>query len=177
VQKVYFLHSRCVGSDGQRNRLKAMQEQLRESKCENMADVTGFCTEILAGVQLSSFEGLGKNSHVRVLRTFARQFPRAVASSLHVSDARVPARGVRAHGKDSCWIVTLASGGAVHRGEQAVVLSAAISIKDSKPKPAEFIRQRFCYCVTGWLRQEQQRSGRRRTGRIGRLRAITESDG
>ena len=45
------------------------------------------------------------------------------------------------HGKDSCWIVTLASGGAVHRGEQAVVSSAAISIKDSKPKPAEIIRQ------------------------------------
>ena len=30
------------------------------------------------------------------LRTFARQFPRAVASSLHVSDARVSARAVRA---------------------------------------------------------------------------------
>ena len=44
---------------------------------------------------------------VRGLRTFARQFPRAVAASLHVSAARVPARGVRAHGKDSCWIVTL----------------------------------------------------------------------
>ena len=53
---------------------------------------------------------------VRGLRTFARQFPRAVAASLHVSAARVPARGVRAHGKDSCWIVTLASGGAVHGG-------------------------------------------------------------
>ena len=63
--------------------------------------------------------------------------PRAVASSLHVSVARVPARAVRAHGKDSCWIVTLASGGAVHGGEQAVVSSAAISIKNSKPKPAE----------------------------------------
>jgi hypothetical protein len=114
---------------------------------------------------------------VRVPRTFARQFPRAVASSLHVSDARVPARAVRAHGKDSCWIVTLASGGAVHRGEQAVVSSAANSIKDSKPKPAEIIRQRFCYCVTGRLWQGRQRSGRRRTGRIGRLRAITVSDG
>jgi hypothetical protein len=45
------------------------------------------------------------------------------------------------------------------------------------PKPAEFIRQRFCYCVTGWLWQGRQRSGRRRTGRIGRLRAITESAG
>jgi hypothetical protein len=63
--------------------------------------------------------------------------------------ARVHVRGVRAHGKDSCWIVTLASGGAVHGGEQAVVSSAAISIRDSKPKPAEIIRQRFCYCVTG----------------------------
>jgi hypothetical protein len=78
---------------------------------------------------------------VRVPRTFARQFPRAVAASLHVSAARVPARGVRAYGKDSCWIVTLASGGAVHGGEQAVVSSAAISIRDSKPKPAEIIRQ------------------------------------
>jgi len=53
---------------------------------------------------------------VRGLRTFARQFTCAVAASLHVSDARVPALGVRAHGKDSCWIVTLASGGAVHGG-------------------------------------------------------------
>jgi hypothetical protein len=114
---------------------------------------------------------------VRGLRTFARQFPRAVAASLRISAARVPARGVRAHGKDSCWIVTLTSGGAVHRGEQAVVSSAAISIKDSKPKPAEFIQQRFCYRVTGWLWQGRQRSGRRRTGRIGRLRAITESAG
>ncbi len=48
--------------------------------------------------------------------------PRAVASSLHVLAARVPARD----GKDSCWIVTLTSGGAVHGGEQAVVSSAAI---------------------------------------------------
>ena len=36
-----------------------------------------------------------------------------------------------------------------------------------KPKPAKFIQQRFCYCVTGWLWQGRQRSGRRRTGRIG----------
>jgi len=33
---------------------------------------------------------------VHVPRTFARQFPRSVAASLHVSAARVPARGVRA---------------------------------------------------------------------------------
>jgi len=35
---------------------------------------------------------------VRGLRTFARQFPRAVAASLHVSVARVPTRAVRAGG-------------------------------------------------------------------------------
>ena len=74
---------------------------------------------------------------VRVPRTFARQFPRAVAASLHVSDARVPARGVRAHGKDSCWIVTLASGGAVHGGDQAVVSSAVISIRAIFAQPLE----------------------------------------
>jgi len=42
--------------------LSAMQELLQESKCENMADVTSFCTEILAETQLSCFEGLGNNS-------------------------------------------------------------------------------------------------------------------
>lgn len=44
MQKVYFLHSRSVGSDGQMDRLKAMQEPLRELKCYNDANVTGFCT-------------------------------------------------------------------------------------------------------------------------------------
>jgi hypothetical protein len=60
--------------------------------------------------------------------------PRAVAASLHVSDARVPARGVRAHGKDSCWIVTLASGGAVHRASSRNGKNSTLTCK---PKPAE----------------------------------------
>jgi hypothetical protein len=62
VRKVYFLHVRSVGADGQRNRFNAMQKPLRGSKCENMDDVTSFCTEILASAQLSCFEGLGENS-------------------------------------------------------------------------------------------------------------------
>jgi NADPH:quinone reductase len=33
VRKVYFWHSRGVGSDGQRDRLQAVQELLRELKC------------------------------------------------------------------------------------------------------------------------------------------------
>jgi uncharacterized protein with gpF-like domain len=45
-----------------------MQEPLRESKYENAVDVTSFCTEILAGDQSSSFEGLGKNSQIRPAR-------------------------------------------------------------------------------------------------------------
>ena len=60
--KSLLLQARSVGSDGQMDRLKATQEPLRESKCENMADVTSSCTEILAGTQLSCFEGLGRNS-------------------------------------------------------------------------------------------------------------------
>ena len=64
MQKVYFLHSRGVNSDGQRDRLKAMQEPLQESKCENCAVATGSCMKIVADAQLSSFEGLGKNSLV-----------------------------------------------------------------------------------------------------------------
>ena len=42
-----------------------MQEPLPESKCENRADATSLCTEILTGTQLSSFEGLGRNSDIR----------------------------------------------------------------------------------------------------------------
>jgi hypothetical protein len=45
-----------------------MQEPLRESKYENAVDVTSFCTEILAGDQSSSFEGLGKNSLIPFVR-------------------------------------------------------------------------------------------------------------
>jgi len=50
-----------------------MQEPLPESKYENSADATSLCTEILAGTQLSSFEGLGNNSpYARAAR---RQVP------------------------------------------------------------------------------------------------------
>jgi hypothetical protein len=44
VRKVYLLHFRSVGSDGQKGRLKAMREPLRESKCENGANETSDCT-------------------------------------------------------------------------------------------------------------------------------------
>ena len=62
MQKVYFLRSRGVGSDGPRDRLKAMQEPLRELKCEYDANVTGFCTMIHAAAQFDLFEALGRNS-------------------------------------------------------------------------------------------------------------------
>jgi hypothetical protein len=45
------------------DRLKAMQELLRELKCENDANVTGFCTKIPADAQFDPFDALGKNSH------------------------------------------------------------------------------------------------------------------
>jgi hypothetical protein len=65
VQEVYFLRSRGVGSDGPMDRLKAMQELLRELKCENNANVMGFCTINPAGDRFDLFEALGTNSRVR----------------------------------------------------------------------------------------------------------------
>jgi hypothetical protein len=61
--KAYFLHSRSVGFDGQRDCLKAMQEPLRELKCTNDANVAGFDTIKLAGAQFDLFGALGRNSH------------------------------------------------------------------------------------------------------------------
>jgi hypothetical protein len=54
------------------DRLKTMQEPLPESKCENSADATSLCTEILAGTQLSSFEALGRNSQINFQRFLSR---------------------------------------------------------------------------------------------------------
>jgi hypothetical protein len=51
-KNVYFLHSPSVGSDGLGDRLKVMQEPLRESKCENKAEATRFCTQILTAQRI-----------------------------------------------------------------------------------------------------------------------------
>jgi hypothetical protein len=71
VRKVYFLHSRSGGSDGQMDRLKAMQEPLRKLKCENDANVTGSCTIDPADAQFYLFDALGRNSQVRQESWFA----------------------------------------------------------------------------------------------------------
>jgi hypothetical protein len=42
--------------------LKAAQEPLRESKCENDANLTGFCTLNPADNQFDLFDALGRNS-------------------------------------------------------------------------------------------------------------------
>jgi hypothetical protein len=81
VQKVDFLHSRSVGSDRQRDRLKAMQVPLRESKCENMADVTSFCMGILTDSQLDRFEELGRNSHHGVWQRSVQNGPNCCSTS------------------------------------------------------------------------------------------------
>jgi hypothetical protein len=47
------------------DRWRAIEEPLRESKSENMADMASCCAEILAGTQLGYFEGLGKISRYR----------------------------------------------------------------------------------------------------------------
>jgi hypothetical protein len=57
-----FLHSRSADSDGQMGLLKAAQEPLRESKCENDANLTGFCTLNPADNQFDLFDALGRNS-------------------------------------------------------------------------------------------------------------------
>src|SRR5664279_3378835 len=50
--------------DVQRHGLKAMQEQFRGSKCENLADVSSFLHENLCRFPIRPFRGLGTNSHV-----------------------------------------------------------------------------------------------------------------
>jgi hypothetical protein len=57
-----FLHSRSADSDGQMGLLKAAQEPLRGSKCENDANLTGFCTMNPADNQFDLFDALGRNS-------------------------------------------------------------------------------------------------------------------
>jgi hypothetical protein len=48
--------------------LKAAQEPLRESKCENDDNLTGFCTMNPADNQFDLFDALGRNSlHGRVI--------------------------------------------------------------------------------------------------------------
>jgi hypothetical protein len=95
VRKVYFLHSRSVGSDGQRDRLKAMQEPLRELKCENDANVTGFCTMNPAGAQFDHFEALGRNSQTGSLRPRRLVRPSIRVRSSTASSARSPHRPTR----------------------------------------------------------------------------------
>jgi len=47
------------------DRLKAMQEPLRELKCENDANVTGYCTMNPADAQFDLFDALGRKSQLR----------------------------------------------------------------------------------------------------------------
>jgi len=57
-----FLHFRSVGSEGQIDRLKAMQEPSQELKYENDANVTGSCKINPADAQFDLSDPLGRNS-------------------------------------------------------------------------------------------------------------------
>src|ERR1700723_2446299 len=57
-----FWHSRSADSDGQMGLLKAAQEPLRESKCENDANLPVFCIMNPADNQFDLFDALGRNS-------------------------------------------------------------------------------------------------------------------